>query len=100
MTEGWHYRVYFTTFSHILGFDEEHHGFSYIHDERRAEVRKIAFMYLDGKSANGKVKGLKIFYYILNILIKHTINRKDGATSVLARFAPSGDKFNVPYFMW
>jgi len=108
MTEGQHYHVDFTTFSRILGFDEEHCGFSYIHDERRAKVREIAFMYLDGRDADGKVKGLKSFYYILNNLIRHTINPKDGAASnlngymrnMLARFASGGDKFNVPCFMW
>jgi hypothetical protein len=104
MKEGRHYRVDFVTFSRILGFDEEHHGFSHIHDERRAEVREIAFMYLDGRSTDGKVMGPKGFYDILNNLIRHTINPKDGAASdlngyvrnVLARFAPGGDKFNVP----
>jgi hypothetical protein len=108
MTEGRHYYVDFITFYRILGFDEEHRGFSYIHDECRAEVREIAFMYLDGISTDGKVKGLKSFYYILNNLIRHTINLKDGATSnlngyvrnVLTRFALGGDKFNVSRFMW
>ena len=108
MTKGHHYHVDFVTFSHILGLDEEHRGFSYIHDERRAEVRDIAFMYLDSRSIDGKVKGMKSYYYILNNLIRHTINPKDGAASdlngyvrnVLARFAPGGDKFNVPRFMW
>ena len=59
-------------------------------------------------SADGKVSGLKRYYYILNNLIRHTINPKDGAASdlsgyvrnVLARFAPIGDRFNVPRFMW
>ena len=108
MAEGQHYRVDFMIFSRILGFDEEHHGFSYIHDEQRVEVREIAFMYLDTRAIDGKVKGLKSYYYILNNLIRHTINPKDGATSdlngyvrnVLARFALGGDKFNVPHFMW
>ena len=108
MIEGRHYHVDFTTFSRILGFDEEHHGFSYIHDEQRAEVREIAFMYLDGRATDRKAKGLKSFYYILNNLIMHTINPKDRATSdlngyvrnMLARFASGGDKFNVPCFMW
>ena len=51
---------------------------------------------------------MKSSYYILNNLTKHTINPKDGAASdlngyvrnVLARFAPRGDRFNVPLFMW
>ena len=83
MTEGRHYCVDFVTFNRILGFGEEHHGFSDIHDERRAEVKKIAFIYLDSRSADGKVKGLKGYCYILNYLIRHIINPKDGATSDL-----------------
>ena len=65
-------------------------------------------MWIDRRGANGKVSGLQSYYYILNNLIRHTINFKDGAASdlngyvrnVLARFAPRGDRFNVPYFMW
>jgi len=65
-------------------------------------------MYLDSRAADVKVKGLKSYYYILNNLIRHTINPKDGAASdlngymrnLLAMFAPGGDKFNVPRFMW
>ena len=51
---------------------------------------------------------MQSYYYILNNLIRHTSNPKDGAASdlngyvrnVLARFAPGGDRFNVPRFMW
>ena len=51
---------------------------------------------------------MQSYYYILNNLIRHTINPKDGAPSdlngyvrnVLARFAPRGDRFNIPQFMW
>ena len=54
------------------------------------------------------MSGLHSFYYILNNLIRNTINPKDGAAldingyvrNVLARFAPGGDMFNVPRFMW
>ena len=96
------------TFSWILGFGEEERGFTYIHDEARAEIRDIAYMWINRRSADGKVSGLKSYYYILNNLIRHTINPKDGAASdlngyvrnVLARFAHGGDRFNVPHFMW
>ena len=96
------------TFSRILGFGEEEQGFTYIHDEARAEIHDIAYMWIDRESVDGKVSGLKSYYYILNNLIRHTINPKDGAASylnayarnVLARFAPGGDRFNVPHFMW
>ena len=94
------------TFSRILGFGEEERGFTYIHDEARAKIHDIAYMWIDRRGEDGKVSGLKSYYYILNNLIRHTINPKDGATSdfngyvrnVLARFAPRGDSFNVPGF--
>ena len=65
-------------------------------------------MWTDRRIADGKMSGLHSFYYILNNLIRNTINPKDGAASdingyvrnVLARFAPGGDRFNVPRFMW
>ena len=102
------YRVDFVTFSRILGFGEEERGFTYIHDETRAEICDIAYMWIDRRSADGNVSGLKSYYYTLNNLIRHTINPKDGAASdlngyvrnVLARFAPGGDRFNVPRFMY
>ena len=108
MTNGQHYRVDFVTFSQILGFGEEHRGYNYIHYEPRAEIRDISYMWRDRRIADGKRSGLHSFYYILNNLIRNTINPKDGAASdingyvrnVLARFAPGGDRFNVPRFMW
>ena len=108
MTERRHYRVDFMTFSQILSFGEEERGFTYIHDEPRIEIRDIAYTWIDRRSANGKVSGLQSYCYILNNLIRHTINPKDGATldlnghvrNVLARFSPRGDRFNVPRFMW
>jgi hypothetical protein len=108
MTEGWHYRVNYVTFCRILGFGEEERGFTYIHDEARAEICDIAYMWIDRRGAVGRFSGLQSYYYILNNLIRHTINPKDGAASdlngyvrnVLARFAPRGDRFNVPRFMW
>ena len=81
---------------------------TYIHDDARAEIHDIAYMWIDRRSADGKVSGLKSYYYIMNNLIRHTINSKDGAASdlngyvrnVLARFSPRHDRFNVPRFMW
>ena len=108
MTKGRHYRVDFVTFNWILGFGEKERGFTYIHDEARAEICDIAYIWTDRRGEDGKVSGLKSYYYILNNLIRHTINPKDGAASdlngymrnMLSRFASGGDKFNVPRFMW
>jgi len=104
MTDGWHYRVDFVTFNWILGFGEEHRGYTYIHDEPRGEIHDISYMWRDRRIADGKRSGLQSFYYILNNLIRNTINPKDGAASdingyvrnVLAKFALGGDRFNVP----
>ena len=38
-------RVYFVTFSRILGFGEEHRGYTYIHDEPRVEISDIRYMW-------------------------------------------------------
>jgi len=65
-------------------------------------------MWRDSRSTDGKRSGLHSYYYILNNLIRNTINPKDGAASdingyvrnVLARFALGGDKFNIPQFIW
>ena len=73
MTVGRYYRVDFVTFSRILDFGEER-DFTYIHDEARAEICDIAYMWIDRRSADGKVSGLKSYYYILNNLIRHTIS--------------------------
>ena len=108
MTDGRHYCVDFVTFSQILGFGEEHRTYTHIHDEPRAEIRDIRYMWRDSRAADGKRSGLHSYYYILNNLIRNTINPKDGAASdingyvrnVLARFAPGGNKFNIPQFIW
>ena len=108
MIEERYYRVDFVTFCWILDFGEEEQGFTCIHDEPRAEIHDIAYMWIDRRGADDRVSGLQSYYYILNNLIRHTINPKDGAASdlngyvriVLARFAPGGDRFNVPRFLW
>jgi hypothetical protein len=108
MTDGRYYRVDYTTFSRILGFGEEHQTYSFIHDEPRAEIRDIRYMWRDSRAADGKRSGLHSYYYILNNLIRNTINLKDGAAlningyvrNMLAHFALGGDKFDVPQFIW
>jgi len=63
-------------------------------------------MWRDSRVIDGKRNGLHSYYYILNNLIRNTINPKDGAASDIngymriARFAPGGDKFNIPQFIW
>ena len=80
MTDGHHYYVDFITFSRILGFREEHRGYTYIHDEHH-EISDIRYMWKDPCLADGKRSGLRSFYYIMNNIIRSTINPKDGAGS-------------------
>ena len=65
-------------------------------------------MWRDRRIVDGKRSDLHSFYYILNNLIRNTINPKDRVASdingyvrnILVRFALGGDRFNVPRFMW
>jgi hypothetical protein len=63
-------------------------------------------MWEDPDKADGRRTRLKSFYYIMNNLIRSTLNLKDNVTDLngyinimLSRF-PNGEKFNVPRFMW
>lgn len=107
MTDGMHYRVDFVTFCQLLSFGREHRSFFRIHTEDRFDVRDIAYLWRNPHEADGKRNGLKSLYYVMNNLIRSTINPKDGAASdvngharnILAKFY-SGERFNVPRFMW
>ena len=45
--------------------------------------RKTAFMYVNRRAADVKIKGLKSYYYILNNMTRTAINPKDVATQTL-----------------
>jgi hypothetical protein len=81
MTDGRHYRIDFVTFSRILGFGRGHRTYSCIHDENRMEISDISYIWRDPRIADGRRSGLQSFYYVMNNLIRSTINPKDGAAS-------------------
>jgi hypothetical protein len=108
MTDGRHYRVDFVTFCLILGFGCEHRNFDRIHNVNRIEPFEVSFMWEEQDLAilDWSRTKLKSLYYIMNNLIRVTINPKDNATdlngyitNVLSRF-PDGERFNVPRFIW
>ena len=107
MTDKRHYRISFLTFCQILGFGETHKTFSRIHAHDRYEISDIRHCWRDPNHADGKRSGLKSYYYVMNNLVRNTIDPKDGAASdingyvrnMLARF-PDGDRFNVARFIW
>lgn len=107
MTGGEHYRVDFVTFSKLLGFGHIHRMYLCIHeDENLIELRKTRHIWKN-LDKMGKRVALHSLYYVMNNMIRNTINPKDeGASDIngyvrnmLARF-PNGEKFNVPRFMW
>lgn len=108
LTEGRHYKMDFVTFARLLGFGKDDRGYSDLHDERTLRNNKITFIYENPKSADGFVKGLKSFYYVLNNLFRQTINPKGGSDSnlyayvknILARMGRDGDHFSVSRFLW
>jgi hypothetical protein len=107
MTDGRHYRVSFITFCQILGFGQMHRTYSRIHQDNPFRVSDISHCWRDPSQADGKRSGLKSYYYVMNNLLRNTIDPKDGAASdicgfvrnLLARF-PDGEKFNVGRFIW
>lgn len=108
MTEGRPYKADYITFARILGFGAKDREFYDLHMERTLINVEITFMYERHALADGLVKGLKSFYYILNNLFKQTIAPKGGAhtnlygltRNVLARMRSTRDPFSVSRFIW
>jgi hypothetical protein len=112
MTQGTHYQCDYRTFSRLLGFD--HHDrdapslfdiFVNGYDISDLETAKI---YKERYPADGKNTNLKTYFYVLNNLIRNTIDPKIGdslhlqhdAPKILIRFGANGGRFCVSDFMW
>jgi len=112
MTQGVHYRLDFITFSRLLGFDHADRDapwLSNIFAEGISEADlDAAEMYKPGAHPDFKTTQLKPFLYVLNNLIRYSIDPKFGdsihlrldATKILARFGANGGRFGVSDFMW
>ena len=98
----------FTTFARLLGFGSGHRYADTIQIENIMKTEDIAFAYERKDLANGKIVGLKSFYYAMNNLFKETINPKGGdstslrkyAKNLLSRMAQGSDAFSVSRFIW
>ncbi|KAG2534832.1 hypothetical protein PVAP13_9NG087400 [Panicum virgatum] len=107
MTDGRHYRISFLTFCQILGFGEKNRSFSRIHEDDPFKVSDIRHRWREPHKADGKRSRLRSYYYVMNNLLRNTIDPKDASaseingyvTNVLARF-PDGERFNVGRFIW
>jgi len=108
MTEGVHYKVDFTTFARLLGFVSGYRYANTIQTENAMKAEDIVFAYERRDLADGKIVGLKSFYYAMNNLFRETINPKGGdstslrkyAKNLLARMALGSDAFSISRFIW
>jgi len=102
MTQGVHYRLDFITFSRLLGFDymdRDAPRLSTIFAEGISEADlDAAEMYKPGAHPDFKTTQMKPYFYVLNNLIRYTIDPKFGdsihhrqdAPKILARFGANG----------
>jgi hypothetical protein len=112
MTQGTHYRCDYGTFSRLLGFD--HHDrdapslFDIFVNGYDTSDLENAEIYKEGYPADGANTNLKTYYYVLNNLIRNTIDPKIGdslhlqhdAPKILIHFGANGGHFCVSDFMW
>jgi hypothetical protein len=107
-----HYRCDYLTFSCLLGFTSEDRAASSLfdifldfvsHDDLEATQ-----IYKPGKAVDFTTTHLKPYFYVLNNLLRLTLDPKIGdsihimldAPKVLCCFAAGGDHFSITDFMW
>jgi hypothetical protein len=109
MTEGVYYKIYFTTFARMFGFNKEDRDAEVIHFEQHMNHNMISSTYEYEDLADGSTTALKPVYYVLNNMFRETIYPKGGsdstslrrfAANLLARMLPGAKPFFVSKFIW
>jgi hypothetical protein len=112
LTQGVHYRCDYQTFSCLLGFTSEDRAASSLFDIFPDSVShddlEAAQIYKPGKAVDFTTTYLKPYFYVLNNLLRLTLDPKIGdsihimldAPKVLCRFGAGGDHFSITDFMW
>jgi hypothetical protein len=112
LTQGVHYRCDYRTFSRLLGFTSEDRAASSLFDIYLDFVShddlEAAQIYKPGKTVDFTTTHLKSYFYVLNNLLRLTLDPKIGdsiyimldAPKVLCCFGTSGDRFSITDFMW
>ena len=67
----------FTTFARLLGFGSGDRYVDTIQTKSVMKAEDIAFAYERKHLADGKIVGLKFFYYAMNNLFRETINPRE-----------------------
>jgi hypothetical protein len=111
MTNGLHYRCDYRQFSRLLGFDHHDREALSLYDHYPNGVGRANFieagMYVDLQQANGKTVGLKPYFYVLNNLLRATIDPKIGDSTSIQNHAPRilvcfglDKRFSVTDLLW
>lgn len=109
MTEGVHYCLDYVSFSRLLGFGAADRSYPSLYDG----VDTIAYddiqhMYFHGKEADFHMPFLRSYYYVLNNMIRHTLDPKIGDTTsilhdapkILLRFGEHATSFSISDLLW
>jgi hypothetical protein len=111
MTQGTHYHCDYKTFSRLLGFDHLDREVPSLFDIFGQGVDlddlESTQMYKARKPADGTTTHLKPYFYVLNNLLRRTIDPKIGDTihiqadapKILVQFGALGGRFSVSDFM-
>jgi hypothetical protein len=111
MTESQWYKVPYSHFTRLFGFEQKDTSLPRIHLSLKFKVRKIKFMYLRKKQGNfGETTDMLPFYAYLNRLFRRTMTHRDGDgtkimsynKNILAAMAPNANvfEFYIFDFIW
>jgi hypothetical protein len=81
MTERVHYKIDFTTFARLFGFNKEDRDAEVIHYEQDMNHSMISSAYEYEDLADDSTTALKSVYYVLNNMFRETIYPKGGSDS-------------------
>lgn len=112
MTASEHFHCDYTTFSRLLGFNHVDRAApslcSLYPDSVPQDHLAAAQIYLPGFPADCTTAALKPYFYVLNNLIRWSVDPKIGdsirihhdAPKILVRFGVNGGRFSISDFMW
>ena len=110
MIEGERYKIKYSAFHCLFGFDVRDTSKSKIHNEEQLSTNEVDFMYDNrlGEVVYGTTKVMRLFYKYLNRLFRATLALKSGdaisikliTRNLLARMSNEGESFSVVDFIW
>ncbi|CAN6233150.1 unnamed protein product [Urochloa humidicola] len=108
-TERKHYFIDYMTFSRLLGLGSKDEKKNPIHMEDKLKAKDVRLLFFNPIGAHEKKAHLLLpFYYVLDSLLRSTVDPKIGdpnklhhlAPNLLNRFAPEGKPFCIFDYIW